>query len=123
MRESTGRNAKARSDLLDLAEGVEMAGQIDVLINNAGFAYWGLTEAFSVKQAQEIFETNFFGAVRMNRAVLPHMRRRGKGLVIHMSSGAGRGVLPGMALYTATKFALEALAEAYRYELSQFGVD
>jgi NAD(P)-dependent dehydrogenase (short-subunit alcohol dehydrogenase family) len=99
------------------------AGRIDVLVNNAGFAYWSLTEGFSVEQAQRIFDTNFFGTVRMNRAVLPHMRHRHRGLLVHVSSGAGRGVLPGMGLYTATKFAVEALAETYRYELSQLGVE
>jgi len=148
MRESAGRNATARDQLSELArrerlslkvieldvtdegsvnsavEGViAEAGRIDVLVNNAGFAYWSLTEGFSVEQAQRIFDTNFFGVVRMNRAVLPHMRHRHRGLLVHVSSGAGRGVLPGMGLYTATKFALEALAETYRYELSQLGVE
>jgi NAD(P)-dependent dehydrogenase (short-subunit alcohol dehydrogenase family) len=148
MRESAGRNAGARDQLAELARRERLflkvieldvtdersvngavdgviaeAGRIDVLVNNAGFAYWSLTEAFSVEQAQRIFDTNFFGVVRMNRAVLPHMRRRQRGLLVHVSSGAGRGVLPGMGLYTATKFALEALAETYRYELSQLGVE
>jgi NAD(P)-dependent dehydrogenase (short-subunit alcohol dehydrogenase family) len=59
----------------------------------------------------------------MNRAVVPHMRRQKDGLIVHITSAAGRGVLPGMGLYTATKFAVEALAESYRYELSQFGID
>jgi NAD(P)-dependent dehydrogenase (short-subunit alcohol dehydrogenase family) len=148
MREASGRNAGARGELLNLGEkeklsikvldldvsseasvnrGVEEvidhAGRIDVLVNNAGFVYWGITEAFSVEQAQRVFDTNFFGVVRMNRAVLPHMRRQGSGLLLHVSSGAGRGVVPAMGLYTASKFALEALAETYRYELSQLGVD
>jgi short-subunit dehydrogenase len=59
----------------------------------------------------------------MNRAVVPHMRRCGKGLIIHVTSTSGRSVVPGMGMYAATKFATEALAEAYRYELSSFGVD
>jgi NAD(P)-dependent dehydrogenase (short-subunit alcohol dehydrogenase family) len=102
---------------------IEKTGRIDVLVNNAGFALFGLTEEFSVEEAQRIFDTNFFGMVRMNRAVVPHLRKRGRGLLVHVSSGAGRGVLPGMGLYTATKFAVEALAETYRYELSQLGVE
>ena len=148
MRNANGRNSGARDQLLELAARERLAlsvvdldvtddasvdgavalvmadaGRIDVLINNAGYALWGLTEAFTVEQAKQIFDTNFFGIVRMNRAVLPHMRRQGEGLVIHITSAAGRGVLPGMGLYTATKFAVEALAECYRYELSQTGVD
>lgn len=59
----------------------------------------------------------------MNRAIVPHMRRRGKGLILHVTSTSGRSVVPGMGIYAASKFALEALAEAYRYELSSFGVD
>lgn len=99
------------------------AGRIDVLINNAGYALFGLTETCTVEQAKRIFETNFFGIVRMNHAVLPHMRGQADGLIVHITSAAGRGVLPGMVLYTATKFAVEALAESYRYELSQVGID
>ncbi len=148
MRDSNTKNAARREQLLQLASSEKLAlsvvdldvtdersveravaeviadaGRIDVLINNAGYALWGLTEAFTLEQAQRIFDTNFFGVVRMNRCVLPHLRRQRSGLIIHVSSGAGRAVLPGMGLYTATKFALEALAESYRYELSQQGVD
>ena len=99
------------------------AGRLDVAINNAGYGIAGLAEAFTVAQAQRIFDTNFFGAVRVNRAVLPHMRRQGSGLLIHISSGAGRAAIPGLAFYSATKFALEALSEAYRDELASQGVD
>lgn len=148
MRGTTGRNAKARIELQALAqkeslalevleldvtndasvdravrEVIDQAGRIDVLVNNAAFACLGMTEAFTLEQAQRIFDTNFFGAVRMNRAVLPHMLQRASGLLVHVSSGAGRVVLPGLALYCATKFALEALAEAYRYELARLGID
>ncbi len=148
MRETTGRNVVASTEFRTLAdreglslkvleldvtndasvdravkEVIDQAGRIDVLVNNAGFGYLGLTEAFTLEQAQRIFDTNFFGAVRMNRAVLPHMRRQGSGLLIHISSGAGRVVVPSMGLYCASKFALEALAEAYRYELSRLGID
>jgi NAD(P)-dependent dehydrogenase (short-subunit alcohol dehydrogenase family) len=148
MRNANTRNSGARDELLELAareqlqlsvidldvtddDSVERAvagviadsEKIDVLINNAGYALWGLAETFTVEQAKRVFETNFFGIVRMNRAVLPHMRRQREGLIVHITSAAGRGVLPGMGLYTATKFAVEALAECYRYELSQAGVD
>jgi len=146
MRDPAGRNASARDQLTELgkrqslqvvdldvsddasveravSEVIGAAGHIDVLVNNAGFSIGGITEAFTLEQAHRLFETNFFGVVRMNRAVAPHMRRRGKGLIVHVSSTSGRSIFPGMGMYAATKFALEALAEAYRYDLSSFGVD
>jgi NAD(P)-dependent dehydrogenase (short-subunit alcohol dehydrogenase family) len=102
---------------------IAQTDRIDVLINNAGYGLLGLVEACTLEQAQRIFDTNFFGAVRMNRAVLPHMRRHGSGLLVHISSGAGRVPMPGGGLYSASKFALEALAEAYRHELASQGID
>ena len=106
-----------------IAAATGQAGRIDVLINNAAYGVIGLTESFTVEQAQRIFDANFLGIVRVNRAVLPHMRQRGSGLLMYVSSGAGRIVLPCMGLYTASKFALEALAETYRYELAAQGID
>jgi NAD(P)-dependent dehydrogenase (short-subunit alcohol dehydrogenase family) len=97
--------------------------RIDILINNAGYALLGVTEACTLEQVQRILNTNFLGAVRMNRAILPHMRLRGSGLLVHISSGAGRMALPGLGFYSASKFALEALAEAYHYELAPQGID
>lgn len=70
-----------------------------------------------------MFDVNLLGAVRVNRAVLPAMRRQHSGLLIHVSSGMGRAVVPGFAAYSASRFALEALADVYRYELSQLGID
>jgi NAD(P)-dependent dehydrogenase (short-subunit alcohol dehydrogenase family) len=102
---------------------IARAGRIDVLVNNAGTAIVDLAETVTPVQAERLFATNFFGSVRMNRAVLPAMRRQGSGLLMHMSSGAGRMVFPGMAFYCASKYALEALAESYRYELASLGVD
>lgn len=102
---------------------VNQAGRIDVAINNAGYGILGLTEAVTTQQARQIMDTNFFGCVRVNRAVLPHMRRQHSGLLVHISSGAGRLVIPSMGLYCATKFALEALAEAYSYELAGQGIE
>ena len=102
---------------------VQQAGRIDVAINNAGYALIGLEEAVTTEQAQQIMDTNFFGSVRVNRAVLPHMRRQRSGLLLHVSSGAGRVVFPAFGFYCATKFALEALAEAYHYELGAQGIE
>ena len=102
---------------------VKQAGRIDVAINNAGYALSGLAEAVTPEQAQQIMDTNFFGSVRVNRAVLPYMRRQRSGLLLHISSGAGRVVFPAFGFYCASKFALEALAEAYHYELASQGID
>jgi NAD(P)-dependent dehydrogenase (short-subunit alcohol dehydrogenase family) len=83
----------------------------------------GLTEAVTTEQSQRIMDTNYFGSVRVNRAVLPQMRRQRSGLLLHITSGAGRVVLPSFGHYCATKFALEALAEAYHYELAPQGIE
>ena len=106
-----------------VSEVIQSAGKIDVLVNNAGIGFVGLTESYTDEQAHRIFETNFFGVFRLVRAVLPHMLKRHRGLLVQVSSGAGRIVLPGMGLYCASKFALEALSEALRYELGSSGVD
>ncbi len=98
-------------------------GRIDVLVNNAGFGYRGLQESFTPEQALRILDTNVVGVHRTIRAVLPQMHRQREGLLIQVSSGAGRVVLPGMGLYCASKFALEALSECYRYELAGSGID
>jgi NAD(P)-dependent dehydrogenase (short-subunit alcohol dehydrogenase family) len=102
---------------------VEQAGRIDVAINNAGYGLVGLAEAVTVEQAQRIMNTNFFGSVRVNRAVLPFMRRQRNGLLMHISSGAGRVIIPSFGFYCASKFALEALAETYYYELAPQGIE
>jgi NAD(P)-dependent dehydrogenase (short-subunit alcohol dehydrogenase family) len=102
---------------------VEQAGRIDVAINNAGYGVIGLTEAITTEQALQLMNTNFFGPVRVNRAVLPYMRRQRSGLLLHISSGAGRIVIPSFGHYCASKFALEALAEAYHYELAGQGIE
>jgi NAD(P)-dependent dehydrogenase (short-subunit alcohol dehydrogenase family) len=102
---------------------VEQAVRIDVAINNAGYGISGLMEATTTEQAQQIMNTNFFGCVRVNRAVLPYMRRHRSGLLLHISSGAGRLVIPGFGFYCATKFAMEALGEAYHYELAGQGIE
>ncbi|MBZ5643381.1 MAG: SDR family oxidoreductase [Acidobacteriia bacterium] len=106
-----------------VAEVMQAAGRIDVLVNNAGLTVRGLVEAVTIEQMRRIFETNVFAVHRMNRAVLPQMRQRGSGLLIHISSQAGRVVLPGLGMYSASKAALEALVESYHYELAGQGID
>ena len=98
-------------------------GPVDVLINNAGIMYIGVTEAFSVAQAHAQMETNYYGAIRAAQAVLPAMRAARSGLIINTSSLVGQISPPFFGTYSATKHALEAYSQALRYELSPFGVD
>jgi NAD(P)-dependent dehydrogenase (short-subunit alcohol dehydrogenase family) len=148
MRDPGGRNAKNASEIRTLAEkdglpihvleldvtndasvaravdaAVAKAGRIDVVINNAGYVVSGLAETVTTEQAQRIMDTNFLGSVRVNRAALPHMRRQHSGVLMHISSAAGRLTLPSMGFYCASKFALESLAEAYSYELAGQGIE
>jgi NAD(P)-dependent dehydrogenase (short-subunit alcohol dehydrogenase family) len=102
---------------------INQAGRIDVAINNAGYALVGLSEATTLEQARAQMDTNFLGMVRLNRAVLPVMRKQRSGLLMAISSGAGRVVIPGFGLYCASKFAMEALAESYHYELAGQGIE
>jgi NAD(P)-dependent dehydrogenase (short-subunit alcohol dehydrogenase family) len=106
-----------------VAKAIELGGPLDVVVNNAGIGCGGLAEAFTAEQWQQVFDINVFGVQRVSRAVLPSMRERGTGFLINVSSIMGRVVIPFAAPYTATKFALEGMTEAYRYELSGTGVD
>lgn len=98
-------------------------GHLDVVINNAGVASAGVSEAFTPEQVRQLFEVNVFGVQRMLRATLPTLRAKGDGLVINIGSILGRVTFPFFGLYGASKFALEALTDSYRYEVSQLGVD
>jgi NAD(P)-dependent dehydrogenase (short-subunit alcohol dehydrogenase family) len=142
LRDPAGRNAAIAAELreqsihvveldvtsdssVDSAVGRILAesAHVDVLVNNAGAAYFGLTETFTPELARQQFEVNVFGTLRVNRAFLPGMRARGRGLIVYVSSVVGRFVLPFGGLYVASKHAVEALAEATAYELKPFGVD
>ena len=101
----------------------QTGGRIDVAINNAGLGTLGLQEGYTPAQIEALFNLNVFGPHRIDRAVLPGMRARGDGILIHITSCIGRTVIPGMGPYCATKYALEAIAEAYRYELAPLGID
>jgi len=98
------------------------AGGIDILINNAGFGVFGPLEEFPLEQVKAIFETNYFGALRLIQAVAPIMREQREGLIINVTSLAARFVIPFQVHYSATKFALAALTEGLRQELRPFGV-
>ncbi len=144
MRNPEGKNASVKADLENhsanikvvdmdvtndasvkeaIANILSLARTIDILINNAGIMYVGITEAYSVAQAHEQMETNYYGAIRAMQAVLPSMRKAGSGLIINCSSLAGRISTPFLGTYNATKHALEGYSQALRYEVAPFGVD
>jgi len=101
---------------------VERVGQIDVLVNNAGYSLMGSAEETSLDEAKAQLETNFFGVARMVKAVLPAMRKTGGGKIINIGSLAGITAIPFGAFYTASKFALEGYTEALWHELRPFGI-
>ena len=101
---------------------VARAGRIDVLVNNAGETLRGAIEEATVEEAQALFDTNFFGVVRMTRVVLPHMRRQHGGRIVNISSIAGVIATPFIGFYAATKWALEGYSEALRHEVWPFGI-
>lgn len=142
MREPDGRNRDAAQTLAargarviamdvtddaSVAAGVAQAslalGSPDVVINNAGVGVLGLQEAFSPDDLKRLFDINVFGLHRVNRALLPAWRTRGSGLMINVSSLLGRITMPFYGPYNASKWALEALSENYRSELSAFGIE
>lgn len=96
--------------------------RIDVLVNNAGYGLVGCVEELSIDEVKAIFETNLFGIVRVTQAVLPTMRKQGSGIIVNISSVAGRISFPVTPAYISTKFALEGLSESMKYELEQFGI-
>jgi NADP-dependent 3-hydroxy acid dehydrogenase YdfG len=106
-----------------IAEVLANARTIDVLVNNAGVASAGITEAFTPDQAKVIFNTNVVGVLRTSRAVLPAMRKQRDGLIINIGSILGRVTFPFFGIYGASKFAVEALTDSLRYEVSQLGID
>jgi len=148
MRAAAGKNAPAAEELRALAQREQLAlhlveidvtddasveqaikaiigatDRLDVVVNNAGVSYSGPLEAFTLEQVQQQFATNVFSVLRVNRAVLPQMRKQGSGLLLQIGSITGRLAFPFLGLYGATKFALEGLTESYRYELAPFGID
>jgi short-subunit dehydrogenase len=124
----TARKPKAPLVALDVRSDesvracVNQVGHIDVLVNNAGYTLMGAAEETSLEEAKAQLETNFFGVVRMVKAVLPAMRKAGAGKIITIGSLAGITAIPFGAFYTASKFALEGYMEALWHELRPFGI-
>ncbi|MBV7269869.1 SDR family oxidoreductase [Winogradskyella luteola] len=144
MRNVNGKNADKASELKNYAssnnlnievveidvtsdesvgKGVSQIGQVDVLINNAGCGYGGPIESFSSQQFLDQLDLNIVGTFRVAKAVLPKMRAQNDGLIIQVTSVAGRFCLPGYGLYHTSKWGLECLSETMRYELSPLGID
>lgn len=127
MRNSTTKNIKQRDELTSYSELIKVIeldvtsdesvtlainqvltteNKIDILINNAGIMHFGITEAYSIEQAHDLMNTNYYGMIRVTQAVLPNMQKMGKGLIINTSSIAGRLSMPFFATYNASKFAI-----------------
>ena len=135
---ATVRNAAKAGDLaaadnvtvleLDVREqasvdaALAQAGDVDVLVNNAGFEVWGPLEETTVDDLKDQFETNVYGPFRLILGVLPGMRKQGSGVIVNVSSVAGRVAAPLNGLYSASKWALEALSESLKYEIGHFGI-
>ena len=105
-----------------VGEVIDRFGRIDVLVNNAGVGAVGAGEESSIDQAKEVFDINVFGVMRMTNAVLPHMRAQGSGRVVNVSSVLGLIPAPFMAVYAATKHAVEGYSESVDHELREHGV-
>ena len=144
MRDYEGRNAPAAEALADYADAhdlhidvleldvtddrsvhdaIEGLPAMDVVINNAGYGYLGIVESFTPDQFMAQLDLNVVGTHRVTKAVLPQMRAKGSGLIIQVSSIAGRLAIPGSGVYNASKWALEAVSEAMRLELGPLGID
>ena len=141
MRDINGRNREAADELraagahvvevdvtddnsvaAGIADAVDFAGSLDVVVNNAGVGSSGVLEAFTSDDWQASFDINVFGMQRVTRAALPFMRSQGSGLLVFVSSVAGRVAFPFFGPYNAAKFAVEGLAETCRADLSSLGI-
>ncbi|TMW67864.1 hypothetical protein Poli38472_007536 [Pythium oligandrum] len=98
-------------------------GRIDILVNNAGYTANGAVEEASNEDIQHIFDTNVFGLLRVQRAVLPYMREKRSGTIANIGSGAGYGTYPACGIYSATKFAVAGLTQALRMEVADLGIE
>jgi NAD(P)-dependent dehydrogenase (short-subunit alcohol dehydrogenase family) len=106
-----------------VAQVEEAEGAVGALVNNAGYSQSGAVESVPMDKVRKQFETNVFGLVRLTQLVLPGMRRQGSGRIVNLSSMGGKLVFPGGGFYHATKYAVEAISDALRYEVKGFGID
>ena len=104
-------------------ETLDKHGKIDVLVNNAGVAGFGVLEAYTLDQVRNMMEVNFYGVIRTYDAVLPSMRENKNGLIINITTGASGFTLPFMIPYFASKFAVESITEGLQSELKPYGID
>jgi NAD(P)-dependent dehydrogenase (short-subunit alcohol dehydrogenase family) len=142
MRDPKGRNAEAAQSLSHIGahvvdidvtdqssvdkgieDAINIAGGLDVVINNAGVGVIGLQEAYTAEDFQRLFDINVFGVQRVTRAALNQFHQQQSGLILNISSILGRMTIPFYGPYNASKWAVEALSENYRTELSSFGID
>ena len=113
-----------KSDIKNVVDyTVEKYGRIDILINNAGYGAFGFLEEASNEEIRNQFNVNYFGLIDCIKGVLPQMRKQKDGVIVNISSIAGRFGLPFTSLYNSSKFAVEGLTECLHYELSLFGID
>ena len=105
-----------------IEKGIAHFGKIDVFVNNAGIGYFGAHEAVADQAIRQLFETNTFGVMAANRAIIPHMRVQGSGTIINVTSSVGIAPMPLVAAYAASKFAIEGFSESLAYELGMFGI-
>ncbi len=143
MRGTTGKNAAVAQELAALpnvdvvelevtsdasvqaavAQTLSRHGRIDVLVNNAGVAGFGLVEGYSLDQIRQLFEVNFYGVLRTYQAVLPAMRKAKSGLIINLTTGASGHALPFMTPYMASKYAVETVTEGIQDELRDYNIE
>jgi NAD(P)-dependent dehydrogenase (short-subunit alcohol dehydrogenase family) len=148
MRHPEGRNAAKVADLLDyaaerdvdlrvveldvlsqdsadaaVAKVIDQSGRLDVVVHNAAHLYYGVTEAFTPEQALASYDTNAVGALRVNRAALPVLRRQGSGLLLWVGSGTSMLVPPFLAPYTAAKAAMDSFAESVSVDVARYGIE
>lgn len=131
--QTLGEEEGCRIATLDVTDGddvervvdriLEEEGHVTCLVNNAGYAQLGPIEDVPVSEVDRQFEVNVYGPHRLTRAVLPHMREQGEGTIVNVSSVNGRVSIPGMGVYSGSKFAMEAMTDALRGEVEQYGVD
>ncbi len=106
-----------------VAEAIDKTGGLDVVVNNAGIAYMGVQEAYTIEQAKQLFDVNTFGPMRVSNAVLPHLREKKAGLIVNISSIVAQFAFPYMGIYCASKAALEVLSDDYNSSLQGSGVE